>query len=177
MKRKGWIVGVVVTGGVVLAMRGCLSKPEAPDVRLAGRLAAMCEIARGNIATPERGLRKLGGYLGKHLGDITGELGDTIATIEKIADDDKHDERARVARDRIRKPVHSCEDDWNRFGEAVDKDPAATELLVETNERLGRTLQILIGERVNLRDLPAYLISNFQVVPSSNRPVPPPGAS
>lgn len=176
MTRKGWLVGAVIVGGSVLAMRGCLSTPS-PDERLAGRFEAMCEIARVNVHAPERGVRELGHYLGRHLGDITGELGETIAMIERISDDDKHDERARLARDRIRKPVRACEDDWMKFAEAVEADEAASQLVANTAERLNRTLEILLGARVKLRDLPAYLISNFQVVPSSPRPAPPPGAS
>ena len=157
MRIKGWIAGALVAGGVVLALRGCLSKPD-PDERLARRLSAMCEIARDHIATPKTGTLALGRYLGKHLGDITGDFGDTIAIIEKISDDDRHDARAELARDRIRKPLNACERDWQRFADAVARDPEATKLVVVAAERLDRTFEILFGSTTfDLRRLPQQL--------------------
>jgi hypothetical protein len=156
MKLTGWITGVLVTGGVVFAMRGCLSRQSAPDERLAGRLDDMCQIARKNVDTPEAGLRRLGTYLDEHTGDLLGEWGDTIAAIERIPDDAKHDDRARLARDRIRKPVLACAGDWNRFGQAVENDPAAKATLDHFMERLSRTFEI-IGSGMSLHDLPSEL--------------------
>jgi len=156
---KTWIAGVLVAAGVgVLAMRGCLSKPP-PDERLAGRFEDLCDIARSNVDTPEKGVRQLGRYLGKHVDDIFGDWGATFATIEKIKDDDKHDQRARVARDRIRAPLRACERDWIRFGEAVENDAAASELVAEFSERLNRTLEIIFSTRghFEFRNLPAEL--------------------
>jgi hypothetical protein len=155
MKTHGWILGALVAGGVVFAMRGCLSK-EAPDERLAGRFATLCDIARDNLATPERGVRKLGHYLGEHTGDLFGDFGETIATIEKVRDDRKHDDRARVARDRLRAPLRACERDWTRFAQAVEGDPAAAELVQHTAERLNRTLEILLSG-ARFEQLPAQL--------------------
>ncbi|HUJ63407.1 MAG TPA: hypothetical protein VLX92_33140 [Kofleriaceae bacterium] len=158
MKTSGWIVVVAVLGGAgVMAMRGCLSRP-APDEQLGKRFDAMCEIARANVDTPARGVRELGGYLGKHLDDVLGEWGATIATIEQIRDDDKHDARARLARKRIVEPLVRCERDWQRFDDAVGNDPEARALIQHFAERLDRTLQILIGKgHVDLRDLPRAL--------------------
>ncbi len=156
MKLSGWITGALVAGGVVFAMRGCLTKERAPDERLAGRLGDLCAIARKNVDTPETGLRKLGAYLDAHTGDLLGEWGDTIAAIERIPDDAKHDDRARVARDRIRKPVLACQNDWARFGQAVENDPAAKALLEHFAERLSRTFEI-IGSGWSLHDLPSEL--------------------
>src|SRR5512142_2105062 len=110
MKIRTWLACVVMVGGFgAYEMRGCLSKAP-PDEKLAGRFEAMCKIAKDNIETPEKGVRKLGGYLLDHTDDILGELGGTITTIERIKNDDKHDQRARVARDRIRKPLSECEE-------------------------------------------------------------------
>ena len=156
MKLTGWITGALVAGGVVFAMRGCLARKAAPDERLAGRLDDMCQIARKNVSTPEAGLRKLGVYLDEHTGDLLGEWGDTIAAIERIPDDAKHDDRARVARDRIRKPVLACQGDWARFGQAVENDPAAKATLEHFMERLSRTFEI-IGSGWTLHDVPAEL--------------------
>lgn len=139
----------------MLAMRGCVNR-EAPDERLAGRLDKLCVIARDSVDAPERGVRKLGRYLGEHTGDMLKDFGDTIATIEKITDDAKHDDRARLARDRIHGAA--CPRDWQRFGDAVDRDPAAHQLLIEMQERLSRTFEILFkGARLDVRELPQLL--------------------
>jgi hypothetical protein len=160
---KTWIVGVLLAAGVgVLAMRGCLSKPP-PDERLAGRFEDLCDIARKNVDTPEKGVRQLGRYLGKHVDDMFGEWGGTFAEIEKIKDDDKHDKRARVARDRLRAPLRACEDDWRRFDQAVEADPAAMELIAEFSERLNRTIEIIFSSHAqfHFRDLPSELEQLF----------------
>jgi hypothetical protein len=156
MRARGWLAGAVVAGGVVMTMRGCLSKKPAPDERLAGRLTDLCEIAKQHIDTPEAGLRTMGRYLDRHTGDLLGEWGDTLAAIERIPNDDKHDDRARLARDRIRRPLNACQRDWMRFGQAVENDPAAKALLEHFSERLSRTFEI-IGSGVTLRDLPAEM--------------------
>jgi hypothetical protein len=157
MKLTGWLTGALLAGGVVLTMRsGCLSKGPAPDERFASRLDDACEIARKNIDTPERGVRALGRYFDKHTGDLLGEWGDTIAAIERIPDDAKHDARARVARDRMRRPVLACANDWARFNHAVENDPAAKALVERFAERLQRTFEI-IGSGSALRDLPSEL--------------------
>ena len=139
-----------------MTMRGCLSRKPAPDERLAGRFADLCDIARKHVDTPEAGLRTMGRYLDRHTGDLFGEWGDTLAAIERIPNDDKHDDRARLARDRIRKPLYACQRDWMRFGQAVENDPAAKALLEHFSERLSRTFEI-IGSGWTLRDLPAEL--------------------
>jgi hypothetical protein len=154
MKLKGWVVAGLIIAGIVIAYRGCLTK-RAPDERLAGRFADLCQIARSNVDTPEKGVRKLGRYMGSHLDDILGEFGATITTIEKIGDDGKHDERARIARARLSKPLVSCERDWARFWDAVEQDEKAMELMAHAMERLSRTLDILFGEEArDLRRLP-----------------------
>ncbi len=154
MKARRWIVGALVAAGVVFAMRGCLSRP-APDERVADRMSDLCEIARDNVKTPEKGVRALGTYLGKHAGDLVGDFVDTIAMIERISDDEKHDARARVARDRLR--AHQCGADWNDFADAVARDPEATALIDHASERLNRTFEILFGSKVELRDVPAQI--------------------
>jgi hypothetical protein len=158
MKLTGWFAGAVVVGGVVMTMRssGCLSKGPAPDERFAGRLDDICEIARKNMDSPERGVRSLGRYFDKHAGDMLGEWGDTIAAIERIPDDKKHDDRARLARDRMRKPVLACANDWNAFNRAVERDPAAKALVQRFAERLQRTFEI-IGSGWSFADLPSEL--------------------
>lgn len=160
---RGWLVAAAIAGGAVLAMRGCLSRP-APDEQLAGRFEDMCDIARDNVQTPEKGVRQLGRYMVKHLDDVFGELGGTLAEIEKIGDDKKHDDRARVARDRLRAPLRACERDWMRFAEAVENDEKASELVANASERLNRTLEILFSSnaRFELRDLPQQLERELQ---------------
>jgi hypothetical protein len=146
MKLKGWLAGALLAGGVVLAMRGgCLTAKEAPDIELAGRFDSMCKIARANIDDPVRGVRKLGHYLDQHAGDLLGEWGETLATIERIGDDAKHDQRARLARSRLSRPLRACEDDWMRFGQAVEASPEASALVERFGERLNRTLEIILA--------------------------------
>jgi len=158
MRAKSWIVTLVVVGGVGMGIRGCDVSSREPDQKLAAHLEDMCEIARTNIETPERGIKKLGVYLGGNLGDITGAFGNTIAAIERISDDAKHDARARLARDRIHGPLIVCEGDWLRFGEAVEANPKAARMVERAAKRLERTFDILFGKRsFTLRELPVQL--------------------
>jgi hypothetical protein len=164
MKLTGWLAGALVAGGVVMTMRsGCLSKSQAPDERFAGRLDDLCAIARKHVDTPEVGVRALGRYFDKHVGDMLGEWGDTIAAIERIPDDKKHDDRARLARDRMRKPALACAADWQAFNRAVERDPKAKALVERFAERLQRTFEIIgsgasvTGPRAVLENLPSEL--------------------
>jgi hypothetical protein len=144
----------------VLGLRasgGCLGS-KAPDEQLAGHFEELCDIARDNIETPERGVRHLGRYFGKHTEDMLGEFGATMQLIEKIPDDDKHDKRAYTARDRIQHPLRACERDWERFAEAVEADPEASALLQHGLDRIGRTFEIIFsGADLDFRTLPAQL--------------------
>lgn len=161
MKLEGWLFSALLAGGVVLGFRasgGCLDRSEAPDEKLAGHFEDLCGIARDNVKTPEAGVRKLGRYMGSHTDDMLAALGGTIQTIERIADDEDHDARARLARDRFAKPLRACERDWMRFIEAVDADPAANALIEHTSKRLERTLNIIFkGATLDLRTLPHQL--------------------
>ncbi len=155
MTIKVWLAAALVAGGVVYTTRGCINQLD-PDQKLAAHLGDLCEIARDNIKTPEHGLRGIGRYLLKHGGEMTGELGSTISMIEAIDDDKKHDKRAELARDRLL--AVRCGGDWERFMEAVDADPEAYELLEHHIQRLGRTLEIIIGTKtIDLPHLPAQL--------------------
>ena len=122
MKAKGLVVAALVLGGVVsIASRGCFRQPTlAPDERYASHMSSLCEIAREHVKTPEPGVRKLGRYLARHTGDIVKDLADTIALIEMIDDDDKHDDRARVTRERWQRV--QCTAAWNEFFDAVQQD-------------------------------------------------------
>lgn len=166
MKATGWVLGAVLAAGVGFTIKGgCLGSERAPDVRLASHFEKMmCGIARDNVKTPEKGVRKLGRYLDKNAGAIFGDFGDMLATIERIPDDTKHDKRAEKARDRLQKPIIACARDWNRFGDAVANDPKAVELLERFNERLGRTFEIIFGngERFDLLQLPQQLTGTLE---------------
>jgi hypothetical protein len=161
MTSKGVFAGALIAAGLVFTIKGgCLNdSTKAPDERLASRLDDLCQIARGNIGTPVRGVQKLGGYMAKHTGDVLGDFGATIATIERIPDDKKHDDRARVARDRIRKPLRACEADWIRFGNAVENNPEATAIVEKFSIRLNRTIEIIFSGMPNTKlvDLPREL--------------------
>jgi len=157
---KAWLVaGAIAIGGVVFIRGGCLNAgSKAPDERFASRLDDLCSIARGNIDTPVRGVQKLGAYMAKHTGDLLGDFGSTLAAIERIPDDAKHDARARLARDRIRKPMIACQADWLRFGNAVENNPEASALMERFSVRLNRTFEIIFS------GMPAGdLLQNFEL--------------
>jgi hypothetical protein len=161
MTLRSWVVVALIIAGIVVLYRGC-AEPDAPDERLAEHFDAMCDIARKGIDSPEKGIRKLGRYVGKHLDDMLGDFGGTISTIEGIDDDERHDDRARTARDRIAAPLAACEADWERFADAVESDPDASAVLMRAIERLNRTLEILLSSKqLDFRDLPAQLRERF----------------
>jgi len=166
MKMKGWFATAFIAGSVVLGFRasgGCLNS-KAPDEQLAGHFEDLCEIARKNVDSPERGVRQLGRYLGSHTEDILAAFGATFQVIETIPDDSKHDERARIARDRIQRPLRACEQDWQRFGEAIEASPEASELVQHAMDRLGRSFEIIFnGTAIDFRDLPAQLGRRFEL--------------
>jgi len=165
---KTWLVPVVLAGGVFgvyATTGGCLNSKE-PDQKLASRFDDLCDIAETGAKKPEQGVRKLGRYLADHSGDMLKDLADTVALIERISDDSAHDARAGVARDRIHKPLIDCAETWMEFGDAIAADPAATELMNKGVERIGRTLEIILGEgdTLEIRDLPAALMHRFDHV-------------
>ena len=155
---------LLIAGGVVFANRGCLNQ-KAPDERLAGHFDALCDIARANVDSPQPGVRQLGRYLGAHGGDMLGDFGDTLGTIERISDDHDHDARAELARDRIRTPVLACAHDWNDFADAIAADPDASAALETGAARLSRTLSIIFEDAtpgtLDLHRLPARLSHIF----------------
>jgi hypothetical protein len=157
MRIKGWLVTGAIAGGLVFAYRGCLNE-QAPDEQLADHFDELCGIARRGITKPVAGVHKLGHYLNRHADDLLGDFGATLALIERIDDDGKHDDRARLARDRMQAPLVACERDWQRFAAAVEANPEASAYLDRGVRRLNRTLEILFqGRRVDVRSLPREL--------------------
>ena len=157
MKATRWLAIAAIAGGAAYTAKGCLNRP-APDQKLAGQLDDLCDIARDGAEKPVAGVKALGRYMVKHGGDLLENFGNTIAVIERIADDEAHDERARMARDRIQGPLRACERDWQRFGQAIDRDPEAAAMMERAMMRLNRTLEILFGgKRVTLDGLPRQL--------------------
>jgi hypothetical protein len=157
MTSNRWMVAALMSAGAVFAYRGCL-RPLDPDQQLGGHLASLCEVARDHVTAPAQGVRQLGRYLGKHAGEMLGDFGSTLAIIERIDDDDAHDERAGIARARIQAPLRACQADWQRFAEAVEADPEASALIAHNVERLGRTLEIILsGAKLDVLHLPSQL--------------------
>lgn len=144
---KKLLVGAIVVGVGVLAMKGCLSKAS-PDDQVGKQFQKICDIAKANVDSPERGVRQLGRYFGDHLGDLTGAYGDTIAMIESIPDDAKHDARAREARKAMFAPVHACQRDLLAFAQAVSEDEKSNELIQHAAERLSRTFEIIFNGQI-----------------------------
>ena len=158
MKARAWlIVGIVVVASVSVLRGGCLREPtKDPDERLAAHLVDLCDIARRNIDAPERGVKTLGHYLNRRAEAMLGTFGSMLAQIERIDDDERHDARAHLARKRIQAPLRACERDWQRFADAVERDPAASARLQRGIDRLGRTIEIIFSsapDEVKLRDM------------------------
>ncbi len=145
MTKTGWLVtGAIALGGVMYMKGGCLnSVTKAPDQRLASHYVNLCKIARDGSKNAVKGVRKLGVYLVKNGGDMLGNFGSTIALIERIKDDEKHDERARLARDRWNATI--CVEDWAAFDEAIQESPEAQEMIQHAADRLGRTFEIILS--------------------------------
>jgi hypothetical protein len=162
MKLSGWLVTALVAGGAVYGIRGGCVNSTAPDEELADHFEELCEIAGDNIDTPKKGVKKIGRYFARHLDDILGDFGSTIVTIEKISDDRKHDERARLARDRMQRPWMECRNEWQQFWIAVDGDPEASEMANRAMDRLGRTFEIIFNStNVDLRNLPDAFLNKI----------------
>lgn len=170
MMKKVWLVPVVLAGGIAVTAKtgGCLNSKD-PDEKLAGHFEDLCKIADAGADDPVKGVKKLGNYFGDHTDDMFGEFGGTLATIEKVSDDDEHDARAHLARDRMVQPWIDCIDSWARFGEAIEDNPEAGDLFDRGVERIGRTLEIIFGEGVTLdrhdvRVLPALIQHRIETI-------------
>jgi hypothetical protein len=148
MTAKRLVVAALVVGGIVfVSARSCRS-PAAPDERFAEHISQLCGIARKNVDKPVPGVRELGNYLGKHTGHMMKDLADTLAMIERIDDDAKHDARARKTRDRWSEA--GCAEDWMDFLDAIENDEKAAALLEYRIERISRTLDIIMSGQPNV---------------------------
>jgi hypothetical protein len=168
MKRNRWMFPALVAGGALFAARGCiggcLSSGGSPDDKLASQFDDLCKIAKAGTKDPVKGVKKLGYYLVGHTGDMMKNFGDTIAAIESIKDDAQHDARARAARGTMLAPLAACHDTWEQFGEAVEGNPDAAEMVNHAMDRLERTVNIIFAgnpsaSRFTFRDLPSQLES------------------
>ena len=68
-KFRGVVLGALLVGGSIFAMKGCLSK-KAPDRRVGESFDKVCAIAKKNVDTPERGVR----ISGRRVRRCTGRL-------------------------------------------------------------------------------------------------------
>lgn len=116
-----------------------------PDAKLAHHIDRMCEIAGDHVGKPRKGVDKLFRYLGRNTEKMGAELGALLVEIEQIEDDAAHDRRAREAARLIHSTTARCESTFQRFFAAVERDPEAKARFERGVDRLGRTLQILLG--------------------------------
>lgn len=137
---KIWLAGLLVAGGCWSSSSG-----NAPDEKIAKRMTDVCAIAKEGSTDAVKGVKKLGKYFDAHTGDLLGEWGDTLATIERIPDDRKHDDRARLARDRIQRPLIGCNRDLQRFANAIEASPEASAMMQRFSVRFNRTIEIIFG--------------------------------
>jgi hypothetical protein len=161
MSKTGWMIfGAIAVGGAVVATRTDDAPP--PDQKLADQFGELCRIARDNVDTPVDGVQQLGGYLATNTGAMLANVGDTITLIERISDDDEHDQRAYVARDRIWRPWMDCAEDWESFADAIENSEEASAILTHALDRLDRTLGIIFsGKHASVRELPALLLQQL----------------
>lgn len=150
MIAKRLVVAALVLGGIVFVSGRSCRSPAAPDERYAEHITQLCGIARKHVDKPLPGVRALGHYFGKHAGHMLKDLADTLAMIERIDDDDKHDDRARKARDRWSEA--GCVEDWMDFLDAVENDEKAAALLDYHLQRISRTIEIITNGQSNLFD-------------------------
>lgn len=134
------LLAVVVVAGSVYAARGCLSRP-APEDRLVSRFDDLCTIAKRNLHTPEQGVKAFGTYLGKHLGDLTGDFGDLVVAVNKA---DDADAAAHAAHDKLEAALQACEPTLIEFGKAVENDGPARDYVQHKGERAVRSILILV---------------------------------
>jgi hypothetical protein len=146
MRKTLLVVGFGIIGFVLLRQMAC-SAGHAGDEKLARHLDAMCDIAERGIGKPDDGVKRLFRYLGDNAPQMLHDLGDLLVTIERIEDDARHDERARLAHKRLRARLLACAGTWQRFGEAIERDEQASHRLERGMERFGRTIEIIFGER------------------------------
>src|SRR5437016_4922135 len=125
--KRSLVAAAVVVGGVALYARGCATGTP-PDKKLGNHFEDVCAIAHDNATSPVEGVRALGRYLDKNGGAMHADWANTILMIERVADDDAHDARAREARTNIFGPLHACRTDLQRFVEAVNNDEEASAL-------------------------------------------------
>jgi hypothetical protein len=161
MKMNRVVIAALVAGGAVAAVKmgGCLSSKD-PDEKFGGHVEDICKIARDGAGKPVAGVKKLGHFLADHAGDMAKEYVDTIALIELIEDDGKHDDRARLAHERMVGPLVDCIKDLENFLDAIEGNEEASALVNHTMERIDRTLNIIGGglrSTVLQRKLPAQL--------------------
>lgn len=170
MKLRSWWSNTLVIASVflvVFVVRGCVGcvtgGGKAPDEKLAGQFRDLCSIAKSGAKEPVAGVKKWGRYMLAHTGDMMKNFADTFAEIEMIADDEEHDKRAYVARDRIWEPVVDCVEAWDKFAEAIMNNDEAEDMLDRAMERLDRSLDIVLGEgqNVTFKDLPRELVRRF----------------
>jgi hypothetical protein len=163
---KTWLAGLVVVGGLGYALKGgCLNSTSAPDEKIAERMGDICTIARDGGNDPVKGVKKLGKYFDAHTGDLLGEWGETLATIERIPDDRKHDDRARLARDRIQAPLIRCNRELQRFGNAIEASPEASAMMQRFSVRFNRTIEIIFGGK----DFGLLKLELYRALPSTSR--------
>jgi hypothetical protein len=118
---------------------------HAPDERLASRIGDLCQIAAKHVSKPKLGVQRWFTYLGAHSPDMLEQTGKMFVAIERIADDAKHDDRARLAARRLHPVLQRCEKPLEEFFRAVEADPEASEIYNRGMERFSRTLAILSG--------------------------------
>lgn len=152
MKRPGR-KSVAVVAVLVVVAAWWVARRNGPEERLAGRYRQLCAIAGDNVKSPSRGVDRMGVFFAAHGADMLHDYGELVTSIERIADDRRHDDRAREAGKVLRAPLHECADTFERFADAVEADDEASAKVTRAFDRLGRTLQLLFGDEADMRNV------------------------
>jgi hypothetical protein len=152
MRKAATLLGVGILSFFVLRSLACTSDAREPDEKLADHLDNLCSVAERGIKSPDDGVRRLFAYFGENGPQMLHTFGDLLVTIERIDDDRRHDERARVANRRLRARLLACRTTWERFAESVERDDRASRRLERGLDRFGRTMEIIFGQA--MEDLP-----------------------
>lgn len=161
MRKTLTLLGVGILSFFILRSVACTAAHD-PDEKLADHLDNLCAVAERGIKSPDDGVRRLFAYFGENGPAMLHTFGDLLVTIERIEDDRRHDERARVANRRLRARLMACRTTWERFGEAVERDRDASRRLERGLDRFGRTLEIILGQSAEDFPLLRYVRTDWK---------------
>ncbi|MEO6952498.1 MAG: hypothetical protein ABI321_11840 [Polyangia bacterium] len=138
----------LVVGLIVLLALLYYRHTQRPELQLGRRLGKICTIAEKNVSSPERGVDELFTYFGENTPELAHDFGALLVCLGRIDDQREHDDRAREAAQRMWGPLARCGESLQEFGDAIERDPAASRKLQAGADRVTRSLTLLFGGEV-----------------------------